>query len=212
MYLKYFFLLVSFCSIIPTINSQTYQYTNYDTEAYHEELPVEDVRTLVTRNLENILNNYSWWRSPKLHYNKRSCATSRCGSLCHASYCPSDEVISIPSPDVRTYYQFGDAALAFVICHELAHHLQNINGSYPSETEADCIGGALMGALVRDGNVGLNDKDLEEMAQLTWSIGSYCGGKSHGTPVERTRAMKNGFAIGSKYSFAVSFNQCVKAY
>jgi len=212
-YLKFLIISIWFLLVPKTHSFAQNNYNigyidDYRTQETHK----SSVDDLVLNNINSMLMKYSWWRVPSVFYNTQYCVNSYCGSLCNASYCPTDEKISIPYYEVNRYYSYGDAALAFVICHEVAHHLQKINDSYFNETEADCIGGALMGSLARNNLIQLDNGDFGEMTNLTWSIGTYCGGKGHGTPLERTEAMKRGYTIGTQKEFANSFNQCLSEF
>lgn len=178
----------------------------------------DEVGELIYHSIDEMLDNYPWWRTPSIYYNVTTCIGSSCGALCSASYCPTNEVIAVPNTDVNTYFEFGDAALAFVIAHEMGHHIQYLRREFYSnlpsggESEADCAGGALIGSLVRNEYITLSQNDDSEMVNLAWNIGDYCGDTVHGTPEERVGALERGLDLGLQHSFEVAFNQCVNDF
>lgn len=94
---------------------------------------------------------------------EQSTATA-CGVGLTASgpfYCPGDEQIYVDLSFLRAIN--GDLARAYVIEHELGHHIQKLRNeldradSIHTELEADCYAGELMRAEQRAGNLGPGD-------------------------------------------------------
>ncbi len=115
------------------------------------------------------LNDYwsstlSGYRAPTLVLFRGS-TTSSCGgasSFAGPHYCPTDESIYLDETFFEELQstlgaQGGDVAEAYVIAHEVGHHVQNISGllnggkssenSIQIELMADCFAGAWLGAL-----------------------------------------------------------------
>ena len=134
---------------------------------------------------------------------------SPCGTLVlsNAFYC---------TVNVGVYYddnlftdfltRIGDAAPAFIIAHEIGHHVGFQLGWWPplisqkqAELMADCLGGAwLAGVAVR----GLLEAgDLQEIGQTLFEIGdpawTWFLSDLHGTPTQRTNAFLIGFLTGA---------------
>ncbi|NER19759.1 MAG: hypothetical protein F6J96_03170 [Symploca sp. SIO1C2] len=81
---------------------------------------------------------------PDLYFNGNSLESS-CGLLTSSRYCPPDHVIFIPNRDIKWAYQYGDAALAYIVAHEYAHAMQKVYNipmvRLTSEKQADCLAG-----------------------------------------------------------------------
>jgi predicted metalloprotease len=143
-------------------------------------------------------------------------------------YCPSDSDLYIDP----TFYQTmqtrlnapGDFAQAYVIAHEVGHHVQNLIGatrhSVPGETQnqtsvrvelqADCFAG-VWGHTARS-NLAIDNADLSEALRAAHSIGDDTLGAreeqfTHGTSAQRMRWFRTGFDSGDARqcdTFAVS--------
>ena len=93
-------------------------------------------------------------------------------------------------------YDFGDAALAYLVGHEYAHAMQTVHGfslnDIPiSELQADCLAGAYMAATP---DVHFDEKDVWEIVDFANSIGDYnvWAQDHHGTPDQRVAAVVRG--------------------
>jgi predicted metalloprotease len=138
-------------------------------------------------------------------------------------YCPSDEKVYI---DLGFYAELkqrfgapGDFAQAYVIAHEIGHHVQHLLGAFerhPSregatensvrmELQADCYAG-VWGHATQQRNL-LEQGDLEEALKAATVIGDdalqrQAGGEvrpdsfTHGTSEQRARWFRRGFESG----------------
>jgi predicted metalloprotease len=141
-------------------------------------------------------------------------ATSAVGPF----YCPSDRRLYIDP----SFYQVmerrlrapGDFAQAYVIAHEVGHHVQNLIGasdhhvrgesknetSVRTELQADCLAG-VWGHTARAA-LAINDEDLREAVNAAHAIGDDALGntnaaaQTHGTSAQRMRWFRRGFDSG----------------
>ena len=144
-------------------------------------------------------------------------------------YCPADEKVYIDLSfydDLQTRFRApGDFAQAYVIAHEVGHHVQNLLGvsdkvtamqrraseaqanrlSVMLELQADCYAG-VWGYYAKQRNI-LDPGDLEEALRAASAIGDdrlqkeaqgYAVPDSftHGTSEQRTRWFRQGFDSG----------------
>ena len=133
-------------------------------------------------------------------------------------YCPRDRKLYIDP----SFYELmerklkapGDFAQAYVIAHEVGHHVQNLIGATevkrPGETEnqgsvrvelqADCFAG-VWGHSARS-SLAITDEDLKEATNAAHQIGDDALGHSnaaeytHGTSAQRMRWFRRGFESG----------------
>ena len=158
---------------------------------------------------------------PTLVVFANSVSTGGCGNATSATgpfYCPADDKLYIDPSFYDTLEQRlkspGDFAQAYVIAHEVGHHIQNIMGSLriqpPGETkaqasvraelQADCLAG-VWGHSAR-ADLKIDDKDLAEATQAAHSIGDDALGHSdeskftHGSSEQRIRWFRKGFDSG----------------
>ncbi|MGD9816568.1 MAG: neutral zinc metallopeptidase [Hyphomonadaceae bacterium] len=155
-------------------------------------------------------------------------ATSAVGPF----YCPGDNQLYIDP----TFYQVmesrlrapGDFAQAYVIAHEVGHHVQNLIGatqiqvqgenqnqtSVRVELQADCFAG-VWGHQERN-DLQITDEDLREALNAAHAIGDDALGAdaasyTHGTSAQRMRWFQRGFQSGDPRqcdTFAVqNYNQ-----
>ena len=178
---------------------------------------VEYVFDDVQRSWEKQLPNY---RHAKLVFFRGS-VRSGCGVATSAVgpfYCPSDSKVYI---DLAFYDELrrrfgapGDFAQAYVIAHELGHHVQNLLGleggggrgsSVPIELQADCLAGAwskdaesrnllevgdveeALNAARQIGDDKLQRKDGQQVQPETWT---------HGSSAQRVANFKKGHDDG----------------
>ena len=121
-----------------------------------------------------------------------------CGPMAskNAMYCRPDHAIYISVDMVRAAYEYGDAALAFVIGHEYAHAMQNVynfnrDNSPISELQADCLAGFYMRAVP---NLVFDNRDIAEIRGFAYSLGDFSDvwEQHHGTPAQRLIAVTFG--------------------
>jgi predicted metalloprotease len=174
------------------------------------------------------------YRDPRLAVFTGSVGTA-CGtapSSVGPFYCPADSKLYI-DPSFYEVMQSrlnapGDFAQAYVIAHEVGHHVQNLIGatqrSLPGETQnqtsvrvelqADCFAG-VWGHTAR-ANLSIDDADLREALNAAHSIGDDTLGAreeqyTHGTSAQRMTWFRRGFDSGDARqcdTFAVqNYNQ-----
>ena len=169
------------------------------------------------------------YQEPKL-YLFSGTVTSRCGRASAASgpfYCPGDQTIYIDMSfynDLKNKYGApGDFAMAYVIAHEVGHHIQNLLGTIEQvnrqrgtaqynelsvrlELQADFLAGVWAHFADRTRDL-LDDGDIREALNAANAIGDdrlqkqaqgYVVPESftHGTSAQRMRWFKRGFDTG----------------
>jgi predicted metalloprotease len=159
------------------------------------------------------------YRDPRLAVFTGSVQTA-CGnapSSVGPFYCPGDGILYV-DPSFYEVMQTrlnapGDFAQAYVIAHEVGHHVQNLIGatrhSIPGETQnqtsvrvelqADCFAG-VWGHTAR-ANLSIDDADLREALNAAHSIGDDTLGAreeqyTHGTSAQRMTWFRRGFDSG----------------
>jgi uncharacterized protein len=161
------------------------------------------------------------YQQPTLVVFSDGVSTGGCGSASSASgpfYCPRDKKLYIDP----TFYDVmekrlrapGDFAQAYVIAHEVGHHVQNLIGatsiqvkgetenqnSVRVELQADCLAG-VWGHTAR-ASLQINDEDLREALNAAHAIGDDSLGHAnernytHGTSAQRQRWFRRGFDSG----------------
>ena len=161
------------------------------------------------------------YQDPTLVVFSNRVATGGCGSATSEVgpfYCPGDHKLYIDP----TFYDVmerrlkapGDFAQAYVIAHEVGHHIQNLIGSTklsPTgetknqvsvrvELQADCLAG-VWGHTART-SLKVNDEDLKEAVNAAHAIGDDALGHSdssaytHGSSAQRIRWFRRGFDGG----------------
>jgi predicted metalloprotease len=173
----------------------------------------------------NALPRYSGssgsYQQPTLVVFTANVTTAGCGSASSATgpfYCPADKKLYIDP----TFYQVmekrlrapGDFAQAYVIAHEVGHHVQNLIGatsvtlkgesdnqtSVRVELQADCLAG-VWGHTAR-ASLAINDEDLAEALNAAHAIGDDTLGHTkerdytHGSSAQRQRWFRRGFDRG----------------
>ena len=135
--------------------------------------------------------------NPKVRWNVRNGTSSPCGRVSGSLYCPRSNTIYITSQHIKMAYQYGDAALAYILAHEYAHAAQIASGSRLNnitqlELQADCLAGYYMGVMP---DVDFDLQDIKEIAAIAFQVGDYeyNNRQHHGTPKERARAVLSGF-------------------
>lgn len=207
------------------------QNTTYKGSAKENELAAFSNRVLTsTEDIWNqILPNY---KEPTLVLFTNS-VSSACGSASSATgpfYCPGDEKLYI---DLSFFEEMatklnapGDFAQAYVIAHEVGHHIQNLMGttdkmqqlrgkvsqkeynqfSVKLELQADFLAG-VWAYHAKNKDLILEEGDLEEALKAAFEIGDDRLQKkssgtvvpdsfTHGTSAQRMRWFKKGFETG----------------
>ena len=163
----------------------------------------------------------SAYRKPTLVVFSGGVATGGCGNPSSAVgpfYCPADQKLYIdPSfydTMARRLRAPGDFAQAYVIAHEVGHHVQNLFGAHrvraPGEDrnqtsvrlelQADCLAG-VWGHTAR-ASLSINDQDLRQALVAAHNIGDDALGHrneatfTHGSSQQRMRWFKRGFETG----------------
>jgi len=163
----------------------------------------------------------SAYRNPTLVVFADGVATGGCGNASSAVgpfYCPADGKLYIdPSfydTMARRLRAPGDFAQAYVIAHEVGHHVQNLFGarrmrapgedrnqtSVRFELQADCLAG-VWGHTAR-ASLAINDQDLRQALVAAHNIGDDALGHrdaetfTHGSSQQRMRWFKRGFDSG----------------
>jgi predicted metalloprotease len=161
------------------------------------------------------------YRDPTLVVYSEAVATDGCGNATAdvgPFYCPQDGKLYIDP----TFYEVmarrlkapGDFAQAYVIAHEVGHHVQNLIGatraepkgesrnqvSVRVELQADCLAG-VWGHSAKS-SLKINNEDLKEAVNAAHAIGDDALGNSnaraytHGTSAQRMRWFRRGFDSG----------------
>ncbi len=165
-----------------------------------------------TPTLQKSSKNY---REPKLVL-FRGIVDSACGRASKASgpfYCPGDEQLymdlSFLDELSDTLGAQGDFAGAYVIAHEVGHHIQNVLGllksqdSVPTELQADCFAGVWSKHAE-----GLEEGDIDEALNAAAAVGDDRLQKmakgyvvpdsfTHGSSQQRVAAFKKGYSEGN---------------
>jgi hypothetical protein len=161
------------------------------------------------------------YQEPTLVVFANGVSTGGCGNASSAVgpfYCPADRKLYIDPSfyDVmeKKLRAPGDFAQAYVIAHEVGHHVQNLIGSsrlkvkgetsnqvsVRVELQADCLAG-VWGHTAR-ASLDITEEDLGEALTAAHAIGDDTLGHSderqftHGSSVQRKRWFKRGFESG----------------
>lgn len=142
-----------------------------------------------------------WYRPARVVIFTSSTATP-CGEASESSgpfYCPADEWIYIDPAFLRGID--GDLARAYVIAHELGHHVQNLTTKLQPgvalELQADCYAGAWMAAEQRAGRLAKGDIEAAiELARAAGDTGSR-DTWTHGDSAARADAVTRGLSQGA---------------
>jgi predicted metalloprotease len=161
------------------------------------------------------------YTDPTLVVFSNSVSTGGCGNATSGTgpfYCPGDRKLYIDP----TFYDVmeqrlkapGDFAQAYVIAHEVGHHVQNLIGatnqkptgetknqnSVRVELQADCFAGAW--GHTAQASLKIDDSDLKEAVNAAHQIGDDTLGNgsvsdyTHGSSAQRMRWFRRGFDSG----------------
>jgi len=143
-------------------------------------------------------------------------------------YCPNDQKVyldlSFWSELETTYGAKGEFARAYVIAHEIGHHVQNLtgqmergrrlgargadSGSVRTELQADCFAGVWASHAQSISNITLEPGDIESGIEAASGVGDdtlqrKSSGRvmpdtfTHGTSAQRTRWFRQGYEAGN---------------
>ena len=173
-----------------------------------QELPPQQVVEQVYAGLRYIHKNKY---TPQLYWNIKEGTLGGCGQILGSQYCPRNHTIYITQNHIQLAYQYGDAALAYIVAHEYAHAMQVAfkimpRQAHAAELQADCLAGAYFGAIP---NIEFDLKDAFEAASLAHKIGDYhfTSAKHHGTPEQRYKAISHGMKSSTRGA-AVGIRAC----
>ncbi len=163
---------------------------------------------VVLRAVYNGLRQVDAYRSnPKVRWNVANGTASLCGRVTGSLYCPRSNTIYITRQHIRMAYQYGDAALAYILAHEYAHAAQTVGRFRPRtitaiELQADCLAGFYMGAMP---DVTFDRDDIQQIATLAYQIGDYeiNNSQHHGTPEQRADAVLLGLQASQRGGIGV---------
>ena len=183
------------------------------------------------------------FRSPGLNFFDRGVNTG-CGGAESAMgpfYCPADQGIYLDTSFFAElasprYGASGDFAQAYVIAHEMGHHIQNLAGTNSQirraqqaaseaegnalqvrmELQADCLAGVWAANVARSGDQ-LAAGDMQEGLRAAQAIGDdtlqEAAGRrpvpesfTHGTSAQRQQALQRGYQ-GASYESCASYTQ-----
>ena len=140
--------------------------------------------------------------NPRVRWNVRNGTSTPCARVSGSMYCPRNNTIYITGQHIRFAYEYGDAALAYILSHEYAHAVQTAGRFMPrsitaAELQADCLAGYFMGTMP---NVNFDLEDIKQIATVAHEIGDYefNNADHHGTPEQRTRAVLTGIQASQK--------------
>lgn len=230
-------LLMYFTGINPlqflSSGSTTNQVTNTTYKGTAEENELAEFSNRVLRSTEDVWNSIlSNYQEPTLVLFTNS-VSSACGSASSATgpfYCPGDNQLYI---DLSFFQEMetrlnapGDFAQAYVIAHEVGHHIQNLMGttdkmqqlrgrvsqkeynqfSVKLELQADFLAG-VWAHHAKNMDLVLDQGDLQEALNAAFAIGDdrlqkQSSGRvvpdsfTHGTSAQRMRWFRKGFETG----------------
>ncbi len=173
------------------------------------------------------------YREPKLVL-FRGATQGACGvssSAVGPHYCPNDESIYLDETffdELQTRFkaQGGDVAEAYVISHEVGHHIQNLLGTIDNvsnneesinlELQADCFAG-LWAHSIKDMGVFESDQEISEALDAAAAVGDdriqqTMEGRvnpenwTHGSSQQRINAFNAGYQTGSVEQCELSSN------
>ena len=140
-------------------------------------------------------------------------------------YCPADELVYMDLDFLgelqRRFGAAGDTAQAYILAHEVGHHVQNVleitqnvqpgdnQASIALELQADCFAGVWLSTLRTESSAAvLEDGDIQEALDAAAAVGddaiqSQTTGRvnpeswTHGSSEQRFQWLKQGFDTGS---------------
>jgi uncharacterized protein len=122
----------------------------------------------------------------------------------NAAYCADGDFIAFDAAWAkRAYDKIGDAFIYYLLGHEYAHGIQTrLGGQYrytiEQELQADCMAGAMIGDSIKNGQLQLEDGDIQELKSGLIAVADQPGQPwfaegSHGTAEQRSDAFFAGY-------------------
>ena len=122
-----------------------------------------------------------------------------------SAYCPRTHTIFLV-PEQLQYFsdEFGPSAVAFVVAHEYAHHVQYAqyqliskarNNTMRIELQADCFAGIILASIP---SISFGPDDVEAMLKTAFMVGDqeYDSEYHHGPGENRALALRSGLRFG----------------
>lgn len=195
-----------------------------DTTQYEGQDPYEEFATTVLGSTDEYwsteFNKHLKSYTPAELVLFRGRTQSACGgaqSMIGPHYCPIDSIIYLDETfftEMKSYLgaEGGDVAEAYVIAHEVGHHVQNELGildgnesneaSVATELQADCFAGLWLGSIKSEGV--LEENEIREAMDAASTVGddniqNRTQGEirpeswTHGSSKERVTAFTNGY-------------------
>jgi len=131
------------------------------------------------------------------------CGSEPMGSN-NAAYCTNGDFIAFDAAWAkRAYDRIGDAFVYYLLAHEYAHGIQTRLGvqyqyTIEQELQADCMAGAMIGDSIKNGQLQLEDGDIQELKSGLIAVADQPGQPwfsegSHGTAEQRSDAFFAGY-------------------
>ncbi len=124
---------------------------------------------------------------------------------CDDTYYDSREnLICLEKKFLSELSEIGDAAIAFVVAHEYAHHVQHSekslilkarNNTMRLELQADCFAGIILASIPQ---ISFDIDDVEAMLKTAYFVGdnAYDSDQHHGPGENRALALRSGLRFG----------------
>ena len=137
---------------------------------------------------------------------KRSKAKKVQWDWCDDTYYDSrSNLICLEKSFMEQLAQIGDAAVAFVVAHEYAHHVQYAqsqliskaqNNTMRIELQADCFAGVILASIP---NISFDKEDIKNMITAAALLGDkeFDSHMHHGAGENRALALRSGLRFGS---------------
>ncbi len=125
---------------------------------------------------------------------------------CDDTYYDSrSQLICLEKEFMEQLAKLGDAAVAFVVAHEYAHHVQFAqsqlisraqNNTMRIELQADCFAGVILASIP---NLTFNQSDIESMITAAALLGDkeFDSQSHHGAGENRALALRSGLRLGN---------------
>ena len=119
-------------------------------------------------------------------------------------YDSSQNLICLEKKFMTELSEIGDAAVAFVVAHEYAHHVQYAqyqlisrarNNTMRIELQADCFAGIILASIP---TISFGPDDVEAMLKTAFIVGdqNYDSSNHHGPGENRALALRSGLRFG----------------
>jgi hypothetical protein len=177
-------------SVPPAARSQSWEWPG---------TPADLIRAVTQGTFQAMVRDF------KLAYGIERLPSVRMTNECtRTAYSPKTATVCITPGMTQALARIGDGALAYVVAHELAHHLQHaipaVTRGFTSRTQlelqADCLAGLF---LARNRQVNFTERDVMEAFNAASKLGdrTYDHFDHHGTGEMRQLAIRSGVRFGS---------------